>query len=73
MNISCPHFALIERYLYIYFRKAFGDHCDIQIENDYEMKLIISFIFSFWLNLFEYTVGYVFIIYLLMPTVRMTR
>ena len=39
--------------IYIFFcRKAFGEHCDIQIAIDYEMKLKNCFISSFWLNLF---------------------
>ena len=41
-------------HLYIYCRKALGEHVNIQIAKDYEMKLKIYFISSFWLNLFEY-------------------
>ena len=44
--------------------EAFGEHYDIQIAIDYEMKLKIDFISSIWLNLFEYIVGYVCIIYI---------
>ena len=53
-----------ELHLYIYCRKAFGEHFDIQIAIDYEMKLKIHFISISWLNLFEYKEGYVYIIYL---------
>ena len=48
----------------IYCRKTFGEHCDIQIAVDYEMKIKICFKSSFWLNMFEYIVGYVYIIYI---------
>ena len=56
--------------VYIYCRKAFGEYCDISIAIDYEMKLKIYFISSFWLILFEHILEYVYIIYLLMSTVR---
>ena len=35
----------VELILCIYFRKAFGENCDIQIAIDYEMKLNIYYIF----------------------------
>ena len=58
-------------FIYIYYcGKAFGEHCDIQIAIDYEMKFKNHFIFSFWLNFFEFIVGYVYIIYLYMYTIR---
>ena len=41
------HLHCVELHLYIYFRKAFGEHCDIQIAIYYEMKLKIYFISSF--------------------------
>ena len=51
-------------FIYIYYcKKAFGAHCDIQIAIDYEMKFKNYFISSFWLNLLEFIVGYVYIIY----------
>ena len=50
-------------YMYLLY-ESFGEHCNIQIVIDYEMKLKIYFISSFWLNLFEYIIGYVYIIYL---------
>ena len=37
----------VELRLYVYCRKEFGEHCDIQIAIDYEMKLKIYFIPSF--------------------------
>ena len=46
----------VELHLYIYYRKVFGEHYDIHIVIDYDMKLRIYFIPSFWLNLFEYIV-----------------
>ena len=42
----------------------FGEHCDIQIAIDYEMKFKNYFTSSFWLNLFKFIVRYVYIIYL---------
>ena len=33
----------VEFHLYIYCRKAFGEHCNIKIAIDYEMKLEINF------------------------------
>ena len=55
---------LVKLHLYIYCRKAFEEHCDIQIAIDNEMKLTIYLISSFLLNLFEYIVRYVYISYL---------
>ena len=54
----------VELHLYIDCRKAFGEHFDIQITIDYDLKIKIDFISSFWLNCFEYIVQYVYIIYL---------
>ena len=57
----------VELHLYTnvyYCRKTFGEHCDIQIAIDYEMKFKNYFTSSFWLNLFEFIVRYVYIIYL---------
>ena len=48
----------------------FDEHRDIQIAIAYEMKFKIYFILSFSLNLFEFIVGYVYIIYLYMYTIR---
>ena len=53
-----------------YCGKAFGEHSDIQIEIDYEKKFKNYFISSFWLNLFEFIVRYVYIIYLYMYIIR---
>ena len=42
---------LVERHLYLYYRKAFGEYCDIQIAIDNEMKLkiyYISILNEFW-------------------------
>ena len=47
----------VKLYLCIYCRKAFGEHCEIQIVINYEMKLETYFILSFLLNLLEYLVG----------------
>ena len=56
---------IVLNFIYIYYcKKAFEAHCDIQIAIDYEMKFKNYFISSFWLNLFEFIVGYVYIIYL---------
>ena len=41
----------------------FGEHCDIQIAIDYEMKFKNYFTSSFWLYLFEFIVRYVYMIY----------
>ena len=49
--------------IYIIARKRLA-HCDIQIAINYEMKFKNYFISSFWLNLLEFIVGYVYIIYL---------
>ena len=46
------------------FSILLGEHCDIQIAIDYEMKFKNYFTSSFWLNLFEFIVRYVYIIYL---------
>ena len=37
----------------IYCRKAFGEHCNIQIAIDYEIKLEINFIYSFYTPVFR--------------------
>ena len=37
----------VELHLYTFCRKAFGEYFDIQIVIDYEMKLIIYYIFIF--------------------------
>ena len=50
--------------LIYYCRKTFGEHCDIQIAIDYEMKFKNYFTSSVWLSLFEFIVRYVYIIYL---------
>ena len=56
---------IVLSFIYIYYcRKTFGEHCDIQIAIDYEMKFKNYFTSSFWLNLFEFIVRYVYIIYL---------
>ena len=56
---------IVLNFIYIYYcKKAFGAHCDIQIAIDYEMKFKNNFISSFWLNLLEFIVGYMYIIYL---------
>ena len=56
---------IVLNFIYIYYcKKTFGEHCDIQIAIDYEMKFKNYFISSFWLNLFEFIVRYVYIIYL---------
>ena len=49
---------------YIYCRKAFGKHRDIQNNIDDEMKLKFYFISRFWLNLFQYIERYLYNIYL---------
>ena len=41
----------------------FGEQFDIQIAIDFERKLQIYFVSSFWLNLFDYIIRYVYIIY----------
>ena len=56
---------IVLNFIYIYYcRKTFGEHCDIQIAIDYEMKFKNYFTSSFRLNLFEFIVRYVYIIYL---------
>ena len=51
-------------FIYIFIAGNRLENTNIQIAIDYEVKLRIYFISSFWLNLFEYIVGYVYIIYL---------
>ena len=45
-------------------QESVWEHFDIQITIDYDLKIKIDFISSFWLNCFEYIVQYVYIIYL---------
>ena len=54
---------IVLNFIYIYYcKKTFGAHWDIQIAIDYEIKFKIYFISSYWLNLFEFIVGYVYMI-----------
>ena len=59
---------------YIYCRKTFGEHFDIQIaiDNESNLKLILFLVF-FLLNLFEYIVLYVYIIHLTCPQSERNR
>ena len=63
---SVPNCRFSHATTHIYYRKAFIEHCDIQIAIAYEMKLKIYFTSSFLYNLIEYihVVGCVYIIYL---------
>ena len=51
-------------FIYMFIEGKRSENTDNQIVIDYEMKLKIYFISSFWLNLFEYIVRYLNIIYL---------
>ena len=59
-------FYNVLKFIYInYYRKAFGEHRDIQIAIDYEMTFKTHFISSFFIELvWIHSRDYVYIIYL---------
>ena len=63
-NLPCLYSTFHLEYPLVLSRFCLGEHCGIQIAIDYEMKFKNYFTSSFWLNLFEFIVRYVYIIYL---------